>query len=142
MEPIRVTLRGLLGGRPVRFDLGPGVHTLGRATSCEVQIDEPSVSRQHARIHVDDGGVAIEDLGSSNGTRVGGKDVTGPTRLKHGDEVALGNLRLRMETSDGVLYRNDWFPVGKLGFAFRTGDRTAIYYTRETKHLSGLKRPE
>jgi serine phosphatase RsbU (regulator of sigma subunit) len=101
MEPIRVTLGGRLGGRPVRFDLGPGVHTLGRATSCEVQIDEPSVSRQHARIHIDDGGVVIEDLGSSNGTRVGGQEVDAPTRLKHGDEVSLGNLRLRMETSDG-----------------------------------------
>jgi hypothetical protein len=45
-----------------------------------------------------------------------------------------------METPDkGVLYEGDWFPIMKLGFAVRTGDRTAIYYTRETKHLSSFK---
>jgi hypothetical protein len=45
-----------------------------------------------------------------------------------------------METPDrGVLYEGDWFPIMKLGFAVRTGDRTAIYYVRETSHLSSFK---
>ncbi len=41
-----------------------------------------------------------------------------------------------METSKGIMYENDWFPVMKLGFAARTGDRTAIYYARETSDQS------
>lgn len=101
MDEKLVTLRGQIGGRTVEFSLGRGIHTLGRATNCEVQLDEPSVSRQHARIHIDDNEIVIEDLGSSNGTRFRGQEVSTPTRLRNGDEVSLGNLRLLVET-DGA----------------------------------------
>ncbi|MBD3220448.1 SpoIIE family protein phosphatase [bacterium] len=109
MDPIHVTLVGRLSGRSVRFELGEGIHTLGRATSCEVQIDEPSVSRQHARIHVGNDGIFLEDLGSSNGTRVRGHEIAGPTHLEHGDEIALGNLRLLVETAEGEIATDNLF---------------------------------
>jgi hypothetical protein len=38
-----------------------------------------------------------------------------------------------METDKGLYYDGDSFPVGKIGIAFRTGERTAIYYSKETK---------
>src|SRR6185436_10247732 len=43
---------------------------LGRGQDCDVRIDHSSVSRRHVAIIVGDDGYAIEDLGSSNGTRV------------------------------------------------------------------------
>ena len=48
-----------------------------------------------------------------------------------------------MEFADGtVLYEKGWFPVLRIGVAFRTGSKTAIYYTRETKRLSKGKQPK
>src|SRR5215471_6491455 len=49
-----------------------GTLYIGRAPACAIRIDHPSVSRQHAAIHVADG-IFVEDLGSSNGTRVSGR---------------------------------------------------------------------
>jgi two-component system response regulator AtoC len=51
-----------------------GVIVIGRSRDCDVTIDDPSVSRQHARLHIGRE-LAVEDLGSSNGTLVGGNVV-------------------------------------------------------------------
>jgi two-component system response regulator AtoC len=56
------------------FDLTPGTATVGRGPDCRIRIEHPSVSRRHAALHIGTA-VAIEDLGSSNGTRVGGRLV-------------------------------------------------------------------
>ena len=46
-----------------------------------------------------------------------------------------------MAFGDGsLLYKNDWFPVFKIGVALRSGKTTAVYYTRETKPLSRNRR--
>jgi DNA-binding NtrC family response regulator len=57
------------------FPLAPSsIVDIGRSADCQIQIDDPSVSRHHARLHVGVG-VEIEDLGSANGTSLmrGGK---------------------------------------------------------------------
>src|SRR5687768_10330501 len=57
------------------YPLAPGgVIDIGRSADCPIQIDDPSVSRRHARLHVGTG-VEIEDLDSANGTSLmrGGK---------------------------------------------------------------------
>jgi transcriptional regulator with AAA-type ATPase domain len=50
-----------------------GCITLGRSPDADVKLDDPSVSRVHARLHLLGSGVAIEDLGSANGTRLGSR---------------------------------------------------------------------
>ncbi|MBI4542426.1 MAG: FHA domain-containing protein [Gemmatimonadetes bacterium] len=58
-------------------DVKPGVTlTVGRAVSSDVPIYDPTISRQHAQITADDGGVHVKDLGSSNGTFLNGSRVT------------------------------------------------------------------
>jgi FHA domain-containing protein len=52
-----------------------GTVTLGRSLDADVRLDDPSVSRLHARLHVSSSGVSIEDLGSANGTRVGSRTL-------------------------------------------------------------------
>jgi len=48
-----------------------------------------------------------------------------------------------MQMSDNkVLYERDWFPTMKIGVAWRSGGKTAIYYTRETKPLSRGRQPK
>jgi len=74
-------------------ELGPGARQIiGRASPSDVQIDDDSLSRQHACFTLlEDGGVHVEDLGSLNGTWVQGERVTeGVARV--GDEVMLGRV--------------------------------------------------
>lgn len=70
-----------------------GTTTLGRLPSCEVSIDDPSVSRRHARILSADGQWTVEDLGSTNGVKINGQPV-GRAHLRDGDRLELGGVSL------------------------------------------------
>ena len=78
------------------YALAPGEHVVGRTPECSVQIVAPSVSRRHARIVVTSDGATIEDFGSLNGTFVGERRITEPTKLQDGDEIGIGKERLRL----------------------------------------------
>lgn len=69
--------------------------TIGRLPDCEVVIDDPSVSKHHARImwRQTNGHVTIEDLSSSNGTWVNDARVDGAALIQDGDDVAFGDAR-------------------------------------------------
>jgi hypothetical protein len=83
---------GLEQGR--RFPLD-GVVTIGRSPDNDVVLNDPQVSRLHARIILDEGAVAIEDAGSLNGTYVNG-ERTGRARLVPSDAVTIGDTKLRV----------------------------------------------
>jgi DNA-binding winged helix-turn-helix (wHTH) protein len=78
------------------IELLPGENRIGRARDCRVCLDYTSVSRYHARIVVGDDGATIEDLGSKNGTTVGGTAVRSPRRLADGDPIAVGSISMRV----------------------------------------------
>jgi hypothetical protein len=65
--------------------------------SVDLVLDDPGVSRRHARVVPDNGGVIVEDLGSSNGTFVNGQRISGPVELGAGDEVRVGATVLGVE---------------------------------------------
>ncbi|TMQ04655.1 MAG: FHA domain-containing protein, partial [Deltaproteobacteria bacterium] len=71
-----------------------GTVTIGRAPECEVRLGDAACSRRHARLHVDDGTLMLEDLGSHNGTRVNGERVTGRHPLTSDDVISIGPIRL------------------------------------------------
>ena len=57
------------------YVLGPGETLVGRGGDCDIFFGDVTVSRHHAKLTVDEGGLRIEDLGSTNGTYVnGGRD--------------------------------------------------------------------
>jgi two-component system cell cycle response regulator len=87
----RVTLTLLRGaGVGTTFTLEREETILGRGTKADIILDEPSISREHARIVIDaSGAYFIEDLGSTNGTFVGGQSVQ-RAQLASGDRVQLG----------------------------------------------------
>ena len=64
-----------------RIVLGPGITTVGRDHEGDVYLNDPSVSRVHARILVENGTATVEDLKSKNGTCVQSEPITGPTVL-------------------------------------------------------------
>jgi hypothetical protein len=76
------------------FDLPRGESFLGRSSECQVTIEDPLVSRQHAKIHHDGEEAIIEDLGSRNGVRVNGQRVKGTQKLKDGDRIRIGTQEL------------------------------------------------
>jgi DNA-binding winged helix-turn-helix (wHTH) protein len=78
----------------VRFQLHPGYNTIGRNPSSDVWLDSPTVSWDHARVTVQEEAAVIEDVGSRNGTCVGGRTVTTPTKLTDGNVVRLGQVTL------------------------------------------------
>ncbi len=62
---------------------------IGRVAGCDIVIDDGKASRKHARLHVADGVVEVEDLGSSNGTLLNGKPVQ-RRMLRDGDAIQIG----------------------------------------------------
>jgi DNA-binding winged helix-turn-helix (wHTH) protein len=79
----------LLWGESV-FRLLEGENVIGRAPESRLPIESPAVSRRHARVFVAGGQATIEDLGSKNGTFLGGRRLERPTRLEDGATVIVG----------------------------------------------------
>ena len=80
-----------------RHTLDGDLVTIGRQASCTIVIADNNISRVHARFRAVDNGWTIEDLGSTNGTKVNGVLITEPTLLSHGQLIALGSLQLHFE---------------------------------------------
>ena len=80
-----------------RHTLDGDLVTVGRQASCSIVIADSNISRVHARFRAVDNGWTIEDLGSTNGTKVDGELITEPTLLSHGQLIALGTLQLHFE---------------------------------------------
>ena len=76
------------------FQLGEGENVLGRVREASVWLGHESVSRAHARVTVRGSVAEIVDLGSRNGTFVGGTRATDPGSRHDGDEIALGCVRV------------------------------------------------
>jgi hypothetical protein len=67
---------------------------LGRSPSSSLQIDDPEVSRQHARLTLDGSGVSVRDLGSRNGVFVEGSRVAA-ARIAVGESFRMGETVIR-----------------------------------------------
>lgn len=77
-----------------RFRLPPahaGRILIGRAPGCHFVLTDLTVSRFHAELFTENGEWMLADLGSMNGTRINGWRLTGPARVRPGDEVGFGN---------------------------------------------------
>ena len=85
----------LLGRRTMRvYDFKQESIIIGRDDEADVIIDNPSVSRRHAEIRLEDDGWRVEDLGSSNGTFIRGNRIQSPQRLELGDEIGFGKFSI------------------------------------------------
>ena len=66
---------------------------IGRAPTCDLQIPDDSMSREHAVVLCVGGDATLEDLQSTNGGRVNGKRVRS-SELAHGDEIEIGQTKM------------------------------------------------
>lgn len=72
-----------------RIPLAQDTTVIGRSSKCQVQIDQESVSRNHARIQFNGTQYTIRDLGSTNGTYVN-DDLIDEVNLRDGDQIKIG----------------------------------------------------
>ena len=80
-----------------RVPLGDAPFTIGRAESEQGKLgDDPELSRRHAQISLADGELAVDDLGSTNGTFVNGRRIAYPTLIRPGDSIEVGSTTLEV----------------------------------------------
>ena len=86
-------------GNPTRVELKEGETLIGRGTNCQILMNVPSVSRQHARLRVTANRCTLSDAGSSFGTQVNGTALKGEAELKAGDVFHCGAVAFTLEES-------------------------------------------
>jgi pSer/pThr/pTyr-binding forkhead associated (FHA) protein len=97
-EPRLIGTQGAYAG--TIFPLKSDSATLGREEMNAIPLpQDATTSRRHATIFRENGGFAIRDEGSSNGTFVNGVRINSSQALRPGDEVQVGSSRFRFEAS-------------------------------------------
>jgi hypothetical protein len=83
-------------GAGTTFDVGDGA-TMGRSDGAEIRVDDPFASSAHARIFSRGEYMYLEDMGSTNGTYLNGRQVRSTERLKPADVIRIGDSEYRYE---------------------------------------------
>lgn len=91
----RYVLRGVSGAAFGRNFPVAGPTTVGRAPECTLRLDEPGMSRTHARLLPSQDALLLEDLGSTNGVFLNGRRIL-RGEARNGDEVGFDTLRFRL----------------------------------------------
>jgi pilus assembly protein CpaF len=82
-----------------RFELPPGLYTIGRSDACKIRLRHPEISERHALLALRETGMTIEDLHSSNGTTVDSAPIQEVTVLHADNVIGLGPCLLRVSPS-------------------------------------------
>lgn len=77
-------------------------NSIGRSRSCDIQIPDNSVSRDHAVLMRREEGWFVCDTGSHAGTRVRNKQITEPTLVQIGDKIRMGSTTLTLRNASDV----------------------------------------
>ncbi len=80
-----------------KITLGKSTLVIGRLAECDIAFDDSNVSRRHAEIKALAGGFAVNDLGSTNGTKVNGVTISFERALRDGDIISVGSHSIRYE---------------------------------------------
>ena len=75
--------------------------TIGRDPDCDVIVTDSSVSRRHVKVSQSDGGLFVEDVGSSNGTWIDGRRISREV-LGYGHPMIVGRMAVTVKTVDAT----------------------------------------
>jgi FHA domain len=96
VEP-RLEVVAAMGHEPgTAFDVGSGA-TLGRSNGADINVDDPFASSAHARIFQRGDYMYVEDMGSTNGTYLNGRQIRSAERLKVADKIRIGDTEYRYQ---------------------------------------------
>jgi DNA-binding winged helix-turn-helix (wHTH) protein len=98
----------VIDGRDV--PLAHGENFIGRDETCQITAYSSSVSRRHASVKVDSEAALIADLGSKNGTYVCGIRLTREARLSDGDEIQIGEVKMKFRALERDRTTSSFWP--------------------------------
>lgn len=124
------------------FELAEGRFVIGRADTCELALDDPLASRQHAVLVTTADHVTLEDLGSRNGVSVNGEKIKGSRVLKPGDTIVIGknemSFGLRRELGTETLVQSPTMRLPAFGLIGMLADKAlALGRGDEAERLLG-----
>ena len=85
-----------------KFDLVSEETLIGRSSKADIQVDQDSVSRHHAKIRVDGVRITVEDMGSTNGTIVNDEHIEDTLRLRNGDLLKIGRTIFKFIAGNNI----------------------------------------
>ena len=95
--PPRVQVIAAMGHEPgTSFEVGDGV-IFGRSDGADIRVHDQFASSAHARIYDRGGYMYLEDMGSTNGTYLNGRQVKSVERLQMADTIRIGDSEYRYE---------------------------------------------
>src|SRR5688572_27196376 len=101
------------GDTPQTYTFTAGEVLIGRSPECQVVLKDFGISRQHAKVVIDDDGIRIQDLKSKNGTQVNGVPVV-EAPLKDGDRILLGKFQITFsKTLEGKVVLDEAKPLSE-----------------------------
>ncbi|HZU12847.1 MAG TPA: FHA domain-containing protein [Chloroflexota bacterium] len=89
----------------------PAEAMIGRLESCQISVPDKSVSREHARVVRLGDRYVVRDLGSTNGTLVNGRRISGDVPLRPGDMVTVGSVEFLFEQQEPPLQEREEVPA-------------------------------
>jgi FHA domain len=93
----RLEVVAAMGHEPgTAFDVGNGA-TLGRSDGADINVNDPFASSAHARIFARGDFMYVEDMGSTNGTYLNGRQIRTAERLKVADSIRIGDTEYRYQ---------------------------------------------
>ena len=93
----RLEVVAAMGHEPgTSFDVGNGA-TMGRSDGADINVDDPFASSAHARIFPRGDFMYVEDMGSTNGTYLNGRQIRTAERLKVADSIRIGDTEYRYQ---------------------------------------------
>jgi hypothetical protein len=98
----KITLVSQFGDESISSDFVVPELVLGRDQTCDLILDEKTVSAEHARLSYHHGNWWVEDLHSRNGTFLNLELLAAQAVLTSGDELQVGQVKLRIEISGNI----------------------------------------
>jgi hypothetical protein len=89
--------RALLLHEGRRLVIAPAGATIGRSRQCDIVLNDPNVSREHAEVRQRGEQWFVRDLGSTNGTALNGRRLSGAEQVNSGDEIEIGTSVIGFE---------------------------------------------
>ncbi len=136
---------GPLAGKGTKIKKNPS--TIGRSSTCDITVLDPSISREHARVICENDRWFIKDLGSNNGLRVNGKK-TEEIELKNGTKFLLGKLEVEfinaalpvaMQEMEASGENSDFIDTPPSGTPMSDAEASDNYDLKESAELERLK---
>ncbi len=85
------------GGQQSAFEFDKPEITIGRMKGNDIVLPKGNVSKRHSRIFILEGGFAIADMGSTNGTYVNGRKITNEQPISDSDKIYIGDFIIQVE---------------------------------------------